>query len=141
MKPFLGRKSKYLTMSCSDVIGTRTVEVSLAILEVISVTYKNFLPKEIENIFVEILLPKTKPLIVGIIYRALNQSNFLEIMNANFDKLDTDMKESCILGDFNINKYQNSKYIVHDDNKTSSKFLSSDIKNYHQFCTMHGLTL
>ena len=128
-------------MSCSDVIGTRTVEVSLAILEVISVTYKNFFPKKIENILVEILLPKIKPLTVGIIYRPPNQSNFLEIINANFDKLDTDMKESYILGGFNINKYQNSKYIVRDDNKISSKFLSSDIKNCHQFCTMHGLTL
>ena len=34
-------KSKYLTMSGADVIGTETVEVLLAILEVISVTYKN----------------------------------------------------------------------------------------------------
>ena len=29
MKPFFSQKSKYLTMSCSDVIGTETVEVSL----------------------------------------------------------------------------------------------------------------
>ena len=35
--------------------------------------------------------------------------------------------------------YQNNKYIVRDDNTISSKFLSSDIKNYHQFNTMHGL--
>ena len=41
VKPFFSRKSKYLTMSSSDVIGTETVEVSLAILEVILVTYKN----------------------------------------------------------------------------------------------------
>ena len=34
MKPFCCRKSKYLTMSYPDVIGTETVEVSLAILEV-----------------------------------------------------------------------------------------------------------
>ena len=34
-------KYKYLTMSCSDVIGTETVEVLLAILEVISFYYKN----------------------------------------------------------------------------------------------------
>ena len=54
------------------------VEVFLAILEVILVLYKNA---------VEILLTKTKPLIVGIIYRPPNQSNFLEIINANFDKL------------------------------------------------------
>ena len=35
--------------------------------------------------------------------------------------------------------YQNNKYIVRDDNTISSKFLSNDIKNYHQFYTMHGL--
>ena len=91
-----------LTMSCSDVIGTKTLEVSLAVLEVIWITYKNtFFAKEIENIFVEILLPKAKPLIVRIIYRSPSQSNIPEIINANLDKLDTDMRESYILGDLN----------------------------------------
>ena len=86
-------------------------------------------------------MPKIKPLIVEIIYRPPNQSKFLAIINANFDKLDTDTKESYILGDFNINMYQNNKlkYIVRDDNTISLKFLSSDMKNYHQFCIMHGL--
>ena len=141
MKPFFSRKSKYLTMSCSDVIGTETVEVLLAILEVISVTYKNtFFPKEIENILVEILLPKTKPLIVGIIYRPPNQSNFLEIINTNFDKLDSDTKESYILGNFNKDLYQNNKHIVRYYNTISSKFLSSDIKNYHQIITKTCIT-
>ena len=35
--------------------------------------------------------------------------------------------------------YQNNKYIVRDDNTISSKFISSDIKNYHQYCKMYGL--
>ena len=48
------------------------------------------------------------------------------------------MKES-IFGDFNINMYKNDKYIVCDYNRISSKFLSSDMKNWHQFCIMHGL--
>ena len=48
---------------------------------------KHFFPKEIENVFVEILLPKTKPLISRNINRPPNQSNFLEITMANFDKL------------------------------------------------------
>ena len=30
-----------MSVSCSDVIGTDTMEVSLALLEVISVTYRN----------------------------------------------------------------------------------------------------
>ena len=100
---------------------------------------KRFFLKEIKNIFAQILLPKTKPLIAGIIYRPPNQSNFLEFINANFDKLDADRKQSNILCDFNINIYQNNKYIVRDDNTIYSKILSSDIKNYHQFCTMHSL--
>ena len=35
--------------------------------------------------------------------------------------------------------YHNNRYIVRDDNTISSKFLSHDVKNCHQFCTMHGL--
>ena len=35
--------------------------------------------------------------------------------------------------------YHNDRYIVRDENTISSKFLSHDVKNYHQFCTMHGL--
>ena len=125
-------------MSCSDVIGTEAVEVSLDILEVIPVTYLNAFFRGKSKSFVEIILSKTKPLIVGIIYRP-DQSNFLEIINANFYKLDSDTKESYILDDFNINMYQNNKYIVRYDNTISSKFLSSDIKNYHQCFTMHDL--
>ena len=36
-----------------------------------------FFPEEKENIFLEILLAKTKPKTVGIIYRPPNQNNFL----------------------------------------------------------------
>ena len=56
-------------------------------LEVILVTNKNaFFPREIENISAEVILLKTKPLIVWIIYKPPNQINFLQIISANFDK-------------------------------------------------------
>ena len=72
IKPFFSRKSKYLTMSCSDMIGTETA-VLLAILEGISVTYKNTFFRRKSKIFlVQTLLTKTKNLIVGIIYRPTN---------------------------------------------------------------------
>ena len=100
---------------------------------------KDFLPNVIENIFFEILLPKTTPITVGIIYRPPSQTNFLEILNMNFEKIDIDKKEIYILDDFNMNMYRNNRYIVRDDNTISSKFLSHDIKNYHQFCTIHCL--
>ena len=72
-------------------------------------------------------------------YRPPSQTNFLEILNMTFEKVDVDKKEIYILGDFNINMYHNNRYIVCNDNTTSSKFLSRDIKNYPQFCTMYSL--
>ena len=105
----------------------------------ISYVQENSFPNVIENIFFEILLPKTTPITVGLMYRLPNQTNFLEILNMTFEKVDIDKKEKYILGDFNVNMYHNNRYIVRDDNTISSKFLSHDVKNYHQFCTMHGL--
>ena len=36
------------------------------------------------------------------------------------------------VGGFNINTYRNNRYIFGNDNMISSKFLSYDVKNYHQ---------
>ena len=60
-------------------------------------------PSEIERVFFEILLPNSKPITVGTIYRAPNQSNFLEVQNENMNKIDSVSNETYILGDFNIN--------------------------------------
>lgn len=42
----------------------------------------SFFPPEIENIFFVLLLPDTKPIILGIIYEPYSESNFLEIINS-----------------------------------------------------------
>ena len=52
-------------------------------------------------------------------YRPPSQTNFLEILNMTFEKVDIDKKEIYILGDFNINMYHNNGYIVRDDNVIS----------------------
>ena len=72
-------------------------------------------------------------------YRPRTQINFLEILNKTFEKVDIDKKQIQILGDFNIYMYHNNRYIDRDDNKISSKFLSFNVTNYQQFCTMYGL--
>ena len=96
-------------------------------------------PEEIENMFFEILLPKTKPIEVGIICRLLSQNNFLEILNKNLPSINIDAKEIYILADFNINVYNSNKDIVHENNPFCTKSASTDAKKYHPFCTMHGL--
>ena len=95
---------------------------------------KIFIPNVIEDIFFEILLPKTTPITVSELFIG-DPAKLTEILNMTFEKVDT-KKEIYIYGDFNINMYHNDRYIVCDDN---TEFLSHDVKSYHQFCTMHGL--
>ena len=75
----------------------------------LSFTKRNFFLHDIETIFVEISLPKSKPMTVGIVYQSPSQTSFLETINENFYKLDTINKETYALGDFNINLYLNNK--------------------------------
>ena len=52
-----------------------------------SYAQKNLFPKDIEFYFSEILLSKTKPITVGIVYRSQNQTNFIKTLDDNFVNL------------------------------------------------------
>ena len=83
---------------------------------------------EIENLFFDILLPKTKPILVGIVYRPPDQSRSLErLTSAITNTNDFNNQEVYILGDFNINLIN------------SKKNVPNGIKKYHEFCSQHGL--
>ena len=41
---------------------------------------------EIENIFLDILVPKTKPILIGILYRPPDQSGFLDKLSTAISK-------------------------------------------------------
>ena len=56
---------------------------------------------ELEAIWIEILLPKSKPIILGTCYRPPNQNNFLELFDSALNKIEPDY-EIVILGDMNI---------------------------------------
>ena len=68
-------------------------------------------PHEIESVFFEILLPNSKPITVGTVYRPPNQFNFLEVPNENMNEIDSISNESYILGDLKINLFLNDSYI------------------------------
>ena len=60
-------------------------------------------PREIESVFFKILLPNSKLISVGTTYRPTNQSNVLEVLNENMNKIDSVSNEIYILGEFSIN--------------------------------------
>ena len=61
--------------------------------------------KEIENLAFDILLPKSKPITVGVFYRPQNQAEFMDLMIERFSNLNLKHNEIYLLGDFNINLF------------------------------------
>ena len=69
---------------------------------------------DIKEIFFDILLPKTKAIFIGIIYRPPTCINFLECFNKHLDDINLD-NEIFLLGDFNINLFHNGKYLLKEN--------------------------
>ena len=66
---------------------------------------KNIFSNYIKNIFFEILVPKVKPIAIGIFYRFPNADDFLNIFSNDFQQIDSKTNETYLLGDFNINLF------------------------------------
>ena len=100
---------------------------------------KTCLSNNIENIFIDLLFPKTKPITVGVIYKPPNQTRFLEQIITEFETLDLH-NEHYVLGDFNTNLLFTGKYIFDkpDQFRQFYKELSPEIKKYTEFCCTYG---
>ena len=90
----------------------------------ISFSVRGDFSSEIENIFLDILLPKTKPILIGILYRLPDQSKFLDNLSTSISSQTCSFNEQevYILGDLNINLIN------------SQKHTPNGIKRYKEFC-------
>ena len=68
--------------------------------------------QNIENIVLNILLLKSKPITVGIVYRPHNQVDFIDHFNNAIGKLPFQSNETYLLGDFNINLFFEGHYVL-----------------------------
>jgi len=85
--------------------------------------------EDIEHIFLDLLLPKTKPILIGILYRPPKQSRFLNNVSLALTNIPNfDGRETYILGDININLLCHGQKIP------------MGIKRYREFCALQGLT-
>ena len=96
--------------------------------------------KEIENIIFDILLPKSKPITIGVFYRPPNQANFMELIVKSFSLLNLKDDEIYLLGDFNINLLQNGNYILNRKGLATYEVpVHTLINKYQEFCQMFSL--
>ena len=140
MIPCLHQKFKSTSMTSFLVKELDMQEgVACYIRNDLSHNVKSYFPKDIENIFFELFLLNTKPIVAGTIYRPPNQTNFVEIFNEHLSKVGTNNIETYILGDFNINLWQNGHYVFQKHNFLSCQSVPNDVENYFDFCTMFDL--
>ena len=98
------------------MIETKMVEVLHVILEMICVSIsRTFFSNSIEHVFFESLIPKVKPIPIGIFYRPQNENDFLNIFSNEFQQIDSKTNKIYFLGDFNINLLQNRKGILKEN--------------------------
>ena len=96
--------------------------------------------KEIEILVFDILLPKSRAKTIGVFYRPPNQAEFMDLMVENFSNLNLKDNEIYLLGDFNINLFQNGKYILNGKRSTTSQGSVHTMTNrYKEFCQIHSL--
>ena len=102
---------------------------------------KYYFSNEIENIFIDIFLPKTKPVTLGFFYRPPNQYNFLHLKEDDFKKLNPESKELHILGDININTLIDDNRSIFEIRKNTPlrNSLPSLCKQYINFCSSFSL--
>ena len=91
--------------------------------------------------FFEILIPKVKPIAIGIFYRPPNENDIFNIFSNDIQQIDNKINEIYLLGDFNINLLQNGKFILKEDQLYRLKSSSSAlVNNYKEFCQKFSLT-
>ena len=97
------------------------------------------LSDNLENIFIDLLFPKTKPISIGILYKPPRQTRFLEQMVTDFESLELN-NELYILGDFNIDLLFKGNCILNKTQKSKNHFtdFSPEIKKYNEFCSIYG---
>ena len=94
----------------------------------------------IEHVFINLFIPKMKPISIGIFYRPPGQDNFLEILTNDLNLLDIGRNEIYLLGDFNINLLQDNKYILKENLACRSKNLVTPLlRQYKEFCQTYSL--
>ena len=86
--------------------------------------------KEIENLVFGILLPKSKPVAIGVFWK-----NFVE----KFSNLNLKDSEIYLFGDFNINLFQNGKYMLYGKRSTTSqRSVHTMINRYKEICQINS---
>ena len=93
-----------------------------------------------ESIFIEIFLPKSKPVLIGILYRPPDKYDFVNCLEHTFSDTNVFESQECyLLRDININLQPKDKVIFrHKPANTINKEIPHLTRSYLKFCFTHS---
>ena len=99
---------------------------------------KTCLSDNLENIFIDLLFPKTKPVSMGIFFKPPSQKRFLKQIITELESPELN-NELYMLGDFNINLLFKGNCILNKTHGIENHFkdLSPEIEKYNEFCSIY----
>ena len=95
----------------------------------------------IESIFIETFLPKSKPVLIDTLYRPPDKYDFVNCLEHTFSNTNVFESQECYLpGDININLQPKYKEIFrHISPNTTNKEIPHLTRSYLEFCFTHSL--
>ena len=131
---------KFLFQTSKEKTGTERAGVLHVISEAIFVLVaNNYLSDEIENISLDLLLPKIKTISIAIVFRSPTDNRFLDYLSTGLNDFNLMENDLFILGDTNINVLDNGENILDkykDMSKIKSNFGAIPKKNAQIFSTL-----
>ena len=95
--------------------------------------------RNIETIFIDISLPKSKPILVGVLHRPPEKPDFIEHLNNSLKESNISNNQECyLIGDFNANLLSGNKMIL-EKQYSDSYSQAPIVKNYVDICFAHSL--
>ena len=102
--------------------------------------WRNVFSNSIENVFFDLLIPKLKPLSIGIVYRPPHVNTFLETFANDLKLINLKETEVYFLGHFNINFLVNDKFILKENQSLDFRNLHCPLMStYKELCQTFSL--
>ena len=95
----------------------------------------------IQSIFIDIFLPKSKPVLISILYRPPDKYDFVNCLERTFSDSNVFESQECyLLDDININLQPKDKEIFrHKPANSINKEIPDLTRSYLEFCFTHSL--
>ena len=118
----------------------RRVEVACYIKKSSSYSRKSSFSPNTESIFINIFLPKLKPILVGVLYQPLNKPRFVDSLDNSLKESNiSNIEERYLMDDFKVNLLSRNKILLDKQYYDSYRQAPPLIKKYMDISFSHSI--